>query len=79
MVALCLPGTAGTRNIMNRGRISEMKQGAILINVGRGTALDSEALCDALDAGKLWGAALDVTDPSLCPPKAASGTPKISF
>lgn len=67
VVALCLPGTAGTRNIMNRGRISEMKQGAILINVGRGTALDSEALCDALDAGKLWGAALDVTDPEPLP------------
>ena len=44
-----------------------MKQGAILINVGRGTALDAEALCDALDAGKLWGAALDVTEPEPLP------------
>ncbi len=66
-VALCLPQTADTQNIMNRNRIARMKPGAVLINVGRGSAVDVEALCDALDAGRLSGAALDVTDPEPLP------------
>ena len=41
--------------------------GAILINIGRGSAVDADALCDALDEGRLWGAALDVTVPEPLP------------
>lgn len=44
-----------------------MKPGAVLINVGRGTAIDTEALCDALESGHLGGVALDVTDPEPLP------------
>jgi len=44
-----------------------MKDGATLINVGRGNAVDTEALCDALEDGKLYAAALDVTDPEPLP------------
>ncbi len=62
-VALCLPQTADTQNLMNRDRIAKMKPGAVLINIGRGSAVDADALCDALDAGHLSGAALDVTVP----------------
>lgn len=59
-IALCLPNTPDTVGIMNRERIFNMKQDAILLNIGRGSAVDADALCDALDEGRLWGAALDV-------------------
>jgi len=39
----------------------------VLLNVGRGTAVDTDALCDALEEGRLLGAALDVTDPEPLP------------
>lgn len=67
IVAMCLPNTPATQGLMNRTRIGMMKQDAMLINVGRGNAVDADALCDALDAGRLWGAALDVTDPEPLP------------
>ena len=46
-----------------------MKKGAILLNVGRGSAVDSLALCRVLSEGYLAGAALDVTDPEPLPPE----------
>ena len=63
IVALCLPETSLTQNIINRETIELMKKDAVLINVGRGTAVDTEALCDALERGHLLGAAMDVTEP----------------
>ena len=66
-VALCLPQTAQTQGLINAERITKMKPGAVLINIGRGSAVDADALCDALDAGKLSGAALDVTIPEPLP------------
>lgn len=59
-IALCLPNTAETVGIMSRERIFNMKPDSILMNIGRGSAVDADALCDALKAGRLWGAALDV-------------------
>lgn len=67
IVALSLPSTPETYHLINRERLSHMKPGAILLNVGRGTAVDSEALCDALEQGNLGGAYLDVTDPEPLP------------
>lgn len=67
IVALCLPGTSGTKGLFNRGRISLMKKGAVLVNIGRGSAVDTEALCDSLESGALSGAALDVTEPEPLP------------
>ena len=60
IVALCMPDTAETRGMFSAERIAKMKDGAVLINIGRGSAIDTEALCDALESGKLYGAALDV-------------------
>ena len=42
-------------------------ENAVVLNVGRGTAIDTDALADALYAGKIAGAALDVTDPEPLP------------
>ena len=67
VVAMSLPGNDSTRRILNRERIGLLKPEAILINVGRGTAVDTDALSEALYAGRLAGAALDVTDPEPLP------------
>jgi len=67
-VVLCLPGTSGTAGMMSRERLMRMKQGAYLINTGRGSAVDTDALCELLQSGYLGGAALDVTDPEPLPP-----------
>ena len=52
---------------MDERRLSRMKDDAILLSAGRGTVLDQEALARVMKAGKLWGAALDVTDPEPLP------------
>ena len=65
VVALSLPGNPSTYHTLNRERISLLSPNAIVLNVGRGTAVDTDALSDALYAGKIAGAALDVTDPCL--------------
>lgn len=67
LVILTLPGTTETRGLMNRERIEKLNRGAILVNVGRGFVVDTDALTDALVNGKLRGAVLDVTDPEPLP------------
>jgi D-3-phosphoglycerate dehydrogenase / 2-oxoglutarate reductase len=59
-VTLHVPGGSGTVNLMNRERINLMKPTAVLINAARGGVVDIDALNEALNAGKLAGAALDV-------------------
>ena len=60
ILVMCVPETKLTVNIMNRQRIFALPKGARLINVGRGSALDEEALMEALNNGHLASAALDV-------------------
>ena len=67
IVAMALPNTPQTYHIMNEERLSSMKRGSILLNVGRGTAIDQEALLKALRNGPLVGASIDVTDPEPLP------------
>lgn len=67
IVLLSLPDTPSTRGLFDRARIARMKKGAILLNVGRGNVLDTDALCDAVESGALGGAGLDVTDPEPLP------------
>jgi D-3-phosphoglycerate dehydrogenase / 2-oxoglutarate reductase len=52
--------TSATRGLIDRERLAAMKRGAILINTARGAIVDVPALCDALEAGTLAAAALDV-------------------
>ena len=67
VVAVSLPGTRETAGVLDRRRIALMKEGAVVLNVGRGSIIDTEALCDALESGHLGGAGLDVTDPEPLP------------
>ena len=66
-IALCLPNTPETVNILSRERIDRIKPGAYLVNVGRGSVIDQNALYDALASGRLAGAGLDVTTPEPLP------------
>lgn len=69
IVFASLPETPATRGLFDRERIGRMKKGAIFLNAGRGSAADTEALCDAVESGALAGAGLDVTDPEPLPKK----------
>jgi D-specific alpha-keto acid dehydrogenase len=62
LVTLHTPLTADTHRLLDRRRIAQMKHGAYVINTGRGSLLDTEALVRALESGRLGGAALDVLD-----------------
>jgi D-3-phosphoglycerate dehydrogenase len=59
-VACLALATAETRDMMDAGAFARMKRGAFFINLSRGELVDEAALRDALDAGHLGGAALDV-------------------
>src|SRR3979411_2168032 len=62
VVTLHTPLNADTHHLLNRRRIEQMKHGAFIINTGRGSLLDTEALISALESGRLGGAALDVLE-----------------
>ena len=72
-ISLHAPLTKQTRNMFSTPQFKAMKNTAYLINCARGGLVDSDALYDALVAGELAGAALDVTDPEPlpCGPQAA--------
>lgn len=67
VVAMALPHAPQTVGLMNEKRLRLMKRDAILLNAGRGSALDQDALSRVMGEGLLWGAALDVTDPEPLP------------
>ncbi|MBP5577536.1 MAG: D-2-hydroxyacid dehydrogenase [Treponema sp.] len=60
LLAMSLPATNETKGILSRERISLLADGAYVVNVGRGSAIDEDALADSLESGHLAGAALDV-------------------
>lgn len=67
VVALSLPETPQTVGLMDTRRLALMKEDAVLVNVGRGSAVDTLALCRCLEEKKLRGAVLDVTAPEPLP------------
>jgi len=62
VVTLHLPLCDETRHMLDRRRLSLMKPGALLINTARGGLIDTPALVEALENGRLGGAALDVLE-----------------
>ncbi len=60
IVTLHVPLTSETNKLLDRRRIATMRDGAFLVNTSRGKVVDSIALAEALECGKLAGAALDV-------------------
>ncbi|VXC56685.1 D-specific alpha-keto acid dehydrogenase [Aeromicrobium sp. 9AM] len=62
ILTLHTPLDADTHHLLDRRRIGLMKPYAVVINTGRGALVDTEALADALEDGRLGGAALDVIE-----------------
>jgi D-specific alpha-keto acid dehydrogenase len=62
VVTLHVPLDADTHHFVGRTQLETMKQGAFLVNTGRGALVDTEALIGALEDGKLGGTALDVLE-----------------
>ncbi len=60
VVSLHCPLTPATHHLVNAARLARMKPTAILVNTARGPIVDAGALADALEAGRLFAAALDV-------------------
>src|SRR5580700_5610141 len=62
ILTLHTPLNADTYHLLDRRRIEHMRRGAYIINTGRGSLVDTEALILALESGRLGGAALDVLE-----------------
>ncbi len=89
-LVMILPGSENTNNALNAERLALLPSHAWIVNVGRGTSVDEDALADALEAGKIGGAALDVfrsepypdggrlygTPNTIVSPHAAGGRPQ---
>ncbi len=69
-VVLCMPLNDSTRGIIDAARLGRMKPNALLVNVARGALVVTDDLIAALEAGRLAGAVMDVTDPEPPPPQS---------
>ncbi len=68
-IVACVALAPETQGILGREALAHCRQGAIIVNVGRGGLVDSVALAEALGSGTVGGAGLDVTDPEPLPPE----------
>jgi glyoxylate reductase len=62
-ISLHPPLTADTHHLIDATALAMMKSSAVLVNTSRGAVVDQDALVDALQAGRIFAAALDVTVP----------------
>lgn len=91
-LVMILPGSESTRHALNSERLKKLPNHAWIVNVGRGTSVDEDALFEALESGSIGGAALDVFEKEPLPessklwkapncilsPHAAGGRPQDS-
>ena len=68
IIVCALPHTPETVHLLNENRLWRMKKDAVLVNGGRGSLIDPDALCRLLDEGHFWGVGLEVTEPEPLPP-----------
>jgi D-3-phosphoglycerate dehydrogenase / 2-oxoglutarate reductase len=68
VLSLHARATPQTRGIIGRREIGLMPPGSVIINCARGSLLDYDAVCDALESGHLWGAGFDVFAEEPIPP-----------
>ena len=62
LITFHTPATEKSFHMVNRETLSQMKDGVVLINMARGTVMDTDALIEALEQGKVGAAALDVVE-----------------
>ncbi|WP_411678257.1 D-isomer specific 2-hydroxyacid dehydrogenase family protein [Caproicibacter sp.] len=62
LITLHMPATRENHHMINRDTIAQMKDGVILINSARGSLIDTDDFLDAVESGKVGGAALDVVE-----------------
>ncbi|GAB2448010.1 phosphoglycerate dehydrogenase-like enzyme [Conyzicola lurida] len=67
VVILAAASTTETKHLLGAAEFAAMKPSAVLVNIARGALIDTDALVEALAAGEIDGAALDVTDPEPLP------------
>lgn len=67
VIACALPHTPQTIHLLNEDRMRKMKPDAVLVNGGRGSLIDQEALCRMLQEGRFWGVGLDGASPEPFP------------
>ena len=85
IIVVHLPLTDATHHLVDAAFLARVKPGAFLVNVSRGPVVDNEALIDALEAGQLAGAGLDVVEGEPSPPAAlvaradVIATPHVAF
>lgn len=65
VITFHVPATESTYHMVNEKTIAEMKDGVVLVNTARGNVIDTPALIDALESGKVGAAALDVIEHEL--------------
>ena len=68
VVVSSVPLSAETRHLLDAARFASMKNGAVFVNISRGGVVDTAALIEALQSGKLSGAAIDVFEEEPLPP-----------
>ncbi len=62
VISLHAPATAETKHLIGQKEMEKMKDGVVLINAARGTLIDTQALIEGLESGKIGAAALDVLE-----------------
>ena len=80
ILSIHCPLTPQTKDLIGQPEFQLMKPGALLINTARGAIVDNAALADALKAGKIAGAGIDVLDqepPPLEHPLLAKNVPNL--
>lgn len=78
-ISLHMPAAKGQPPLIDKAAIDKMKDGVFLINTARGTLVDEDALCDALDSGKIAGAGIDVYQEEPAKNQRLINHPKVSL